>query len=81
MVTVAESIDADALRIRHEFLSRPDLRASADSVALLLDISPRHAHLLLESLARDGFLHQEPNGEYVHVTARRAPMALAPTLP
>jgi len=30
MITVAEPIDLDALRIRHEFLTVPDLRLSAD---------------------------------------------------
>jgi DNA-binding IclR family transcriptional regulator len=65
MIAVAESIDADALRIRHMFLSGPDLHASADEVALLLGLSPRHACVLLESLAHDGFLRQTVDGRYV----------------
>jgi hypothetical protein len=52
MITVAEPIDADVLRIRHEFLTRPDLHASADTVSLILDISVRHAQDLLERGAR-----------------------------
>ena len=69
MITVAEPIDADALRIRHEFLARPDLRLSARTAALLLDISPRHAQRLLDSLAREQFLHQEIGGEYRRTAA------------
>jgi DNA-binding IclR family transcriptional regulator len=65
MIAVAESIDADALRIRHMFLSEPAMRASADDIALLLDLSSRHARALLESLAHDGFLRQTTDGRYV----------------
>ena len=64
MITVAEPIDADALRIRHEFLSLPGLRASADSYAALLGIPQRHAVLIFESLVRDGFLRRTSDGEY-----------------
>jgi DNA-binding IclR family transcriptional regulator len=69
VITVAEPIDADALRIRHEFLARPDLRLSARTVALLLDVSPRHAQRLLNSLARERFLQQESGGEYCRTAA------------
>ena len=64
MIDVAESIDADALRIRHMFLSGPDLRASADDIALLFGLSSRHARVLLDSLVRDGFLRQTIDGRY-----------------
>ena len=69
MITVAAPIDADTLRIRHEFLIRPDLRLSAPTVALLLDISPRQAQRLLDALAREGFLQQELGGEYRRAAA------------
>ena len=68
MITVAAPIDADTLRIRHEFLTRPDLRLSAGTIALLLDISPRHAQRLLDALAREGFL-QELGGKYCRTAA------------
>lgn len=64
MIIVADPIDADALRVRHEFLVRPDLRLSARTVALLLDISPSHAERLLDALTGDGFLRRDFDGEY-----------------
>ena len=64
MITIAAPIDADGLRIRHEFLSLPDLHASADDVAALLGVSSRHATVLLESLVRDGFLQRTRDGKY-----------------
>jgi hypothetical protein len=64
VITIAAPIDADSLRIRHEFLVRPDLRLSARTVALLLDISPTHAERLLDALTGDGFLRRDCNGEY-----------------
>jgi DNA-binding IclR family transcriptional regulator len=60
----AEPIEADVLRIRHEFLTRPELRLSSRTVALLLNISSRQADRLLESLVREGFLQKESSGEY-----------------
>jgi len=71
VITVAEPIDADALRIRHEFLARPDLRLSVRTAALLLDISPRQAQRLLDALARERFLQQEFGGEYRRTAAAR----------
>jgi len=68
MITVAEPIDADTLRTRHEFLTRRDLRASADGVAELLGLPLRHAVVILESLADDGFLKRTADGRYVRVS-------------
>ena len=65
MIAIAAPIDADALRARNEFLTRPGLHASADAVARILDVSPRRANALLDSLARDGFLERTGDGEYV----------------
>lgn len=65
MITVAEPIEADALRMRHEYLTLPDLCASVESCAQFLDIPPRHARLILESLVRDGFLQRNGDGRYV----------------
>jgi DNA-binding IclR family transcriptional regulator len=64
VITIADPIDADALRVRHEFLVRPDLRLSARTVAQLLGISPSHAERLLDALAREGFLRREFDGKY-----------------
>jgi predicted transcriptional regulator of viral defense system len=71
MIAVAEPIDADTLRIRHEFLRVPGLHASANDVSRLLDVSLRHARLVLESLARDGFLERTTDGQFVRCQDRR----------
>lgn len=68
MITVAEPIDADALRIRHEFLSAPDLCVSVDEVVALLGLQPRHALLILESLVWEGFLARLPDGRYARTS-------------
>ena len=69
MITFADPIDLDALRIRHEFLALPDLRASVDVVAALLHVTDRHASLILEPLVREGFLERSADGQYVRSTA------------
>jgi hypothetical protein len=55
MIALAEPIDADVLRVRNEFLTRPDLHASADAVARLVDVTPRHAAVILDSLVHEDF--------------------------
>ena len=75
MITVAEPIDLDALRIRNEFLTVPDLCASVDSCAQFLDVPPRHALLILESLVHEGFLQRNGDGRYVRTAS---PPALVP---
>jgi hypothetical protein len=69
MITVAEPIDADTLRIRHEFLCERDLRLSAEDVAELLGVPLRHAILILESLVFEGFLGRTADGQYVRTLA------------
>ena len=64
MVTLAEPIDLDTLRIRHEFLADSDLRLSADTAAALLNVSQRHALVALESLVIERFLVRLPDGGY-----------------
>ena len=64
MITVAEPIDADTLRIRHEFLVQPDLCLSADVAATVLGVPLRHASLILESLVFEQFLARTPGGQY-----------------
>ena len=70
MITIAEPIDADTLRIRHEFLTQRDLRLSSDGVAELLGVPLRHAVIILESLAQDRFLMHTADGRYARSLAR-----------
>jgi hypothetical protein len=65
MITVAEPIDADTLRVRHEFLTQPDLCMSADVVAAMLGVPQRHASIILESLVFERFLARTANGQYI----------------
>lgn len=69
MTTFADPIDFDALRIRHEFLTLPDLRASVDAIGTLLHLSNRHARLILDSLVLEGFLDCGADGQYVRSAA------------
>ena len=68
MITFAEPIDLDTLRIRHEFILVPEQRASVSRIAAAFDIAPRHALAALESLVADRFLERTPDGQYVRVT-------------
>ena len=69
MITLAEPTDLDGLRLRTEFLSRPDLRMNVSNAAQLVGIRLHHAAALLESLEREGFLVHLEDGSY-----RRAPL-------
>ena len=64
MIAVAEPIDADTLRLRHEFLALPDLCVSAEACAQLLGVPLRRAVGVLESLASEGFLDRTDRGRY-----------------
>jgi DNA-binding IclR family transcriptional regulator len=68
VITFAEPIDLDTLRIRHEFILVPDRRASVTQIAAALDIAPRHALAALESLVANQFLERTPDAQYVRVT-------------
>lgn len=65
MITVAEPTDADALRVRHQFLTDPDLCLSADDVVAQLQVQRRHAVVILDALVRDGFLRRTCDGRYI----------------
>ena len=65
MICVADPIDADTLRVRHEFLSRPDLQVSVDEVARRFQTLPRHARIMLESLVQEGFLVRTGDDQYL----------------
>ena len=64
MITLAEPIDLDTLRIRHEYLADSEVQHSADTVAALLNVSQRHALVALESLVMERFLVRLPDGRY-----------------
>jgi hypothetical protein len=65
MITIADPIDLDTLRIRHEFLAVPDLRVSVDRTAAQYHLASRHALVALESLVWEGFLARTADGQYV----------------
>jgi NAD kinase len=72
MVTFAPAVDADQLRLRHEFLAMPGLTLTASQTARLLDVRLIHAEELLASLESEGLLVHTPSGAY-----RRAEPPLA----
>jgi hypothetical protein len=64
MIAIADAIDADALRVRSEFLEMPGLAMTVAQTALLFGLSTAHAKTLLDTLEVDGFLISYPNGAY-----------------
>jgi DNA-binding IclR family transcriptional regulator len=64
MVIFADAIDADVLRIRHEFLDMPGLVLTVTQAARLYDLSTPHARAMLDTLEAEGFLVSGPNGVY-----------------
>ena len=69
MITIAEPIDLDSLRIRHEFLVVPDLHLSAATAAAALQVSQRHAIVVLEALVVERFLIRLADGRYARPPA------------
>jgi hypothetical protein len=68
MIVMADAIDADVLRIRHEFLEMPGLAQTVAQTACLYALSMAHAKTLLETLEAEGFLIGGPNGAYRRTT-------------
>ena len=64
MLVLADAIDADILRIRHEFLDMPGLVLTVSQTARLYDLSSSHARALLETLEAEGFLVSGPSGVF-----------------
>ena len=56
MIALADAIDADALRLRHEFLTMPGLILTVAQTARLLDLSRPHAQRLVDALESEGFV-------------------------
>jgi hypothetical protein len=67
MIALADPIDADLLRVRHQYLTDPGLTLSAADIVAQLHVQPRHARGILESLAWEGFLSRDHDGRYVRV--------------
>ncbi len=65
MIVRAEPTDADALRVRDEFLVDPHLEMPVDSCAQLLGIRHDHAAAILETLVAESFLDRTTDGRYV----------------
>jgi DNA-binding IclR family transcriptional regulator len=68
MIALADAIDADALRLRHEFLTMPGLVLTVAQTARLFDLSRAHAQRLLDALEAEEFLTGGTVGVY-----RRSP--------
>ena len=64
MIAPAAPIEADALRLRHEFLSVPALSLTEQQVARLLGVRTVHAAELLASLERERLLTRADSGAY-----------------
>jgi hypothetical protein len=64
VITVADPLDLDVLRIRHEFLTVPDLQLSPQEVAALLNVSRHHAEAMLDGLVSEHFLSRTADRAY-----------------
>jgi hypothetical protein len=64
MIAIADAIDADVLRIRHEFLAKPGLVLTVAQTADLYALSTAHAKTLLDTLEAEGFLISYLNSDY-----------------
>ena len=72
MITIADAIDLDTLRIRHEFLVTPGLVLTPAQTASCYALSASHSKALLEALEAEGFLVAGPNGAYRRSTVERS---------
>ena len=64
MIAVAAPIEADVLRLRHEFLSMPALTLTVPQVARLLGVRTEYAAELLRALTQDRLLTRAETGAY-----------------
>ena len=64
MITGTDASDADALRIRYEFLEMPALWLTVEQAARLLEIRSDRAATTLAALEHDGFLMRTSIGAY-----------------
>ena len=73
MIVIADAIDADVLRIRHEFLQTPGLVLTVAQTAALYALSTAHAATLLETLEGEGFLVRDSSGAFRRAMPRTGP--------
>jgi hypothetical protein len=73
MITVAEPTDADALRVRHQFLIDPDLCLSAGDVVAPQHVHPPQALVILDALVQDGFLRRTCDARYIRAHTGDSP--------
>jgi len=64
MIDLAPPIEADVLRLRHEFLEMPGVRLTVPQAARLLGVRLDHAAALLAELESDDFLLRTPDGAF-----------------
>jgi len=64
MITIAPAVDADTLRLRHEFLSQPTLALTVPQIARLLSIRAEHAAGMAALLEDEGWLRRSADGKY-----------------
>jgi len=64
MISVAAPIEADVLRLRHEFLSMPTLSLTVPQVARLLGVRTEYAAELLHALTQERLLTSADSGAY-----------------
>jgi hypothetical protein len=64
MISVAAPIEADVLRLRHEFLSMPALTLTVPQVARLLGVRTEYAAELLHALTQERLLTRAETGAY-----------------
>ena len=62
MLVAADPIDADVLRLRHEFLSLPGLRLTVPQIARMLDLRVNQAETVVGTLVEKGFLIHAADG-------------------
>jgi hypothetical protein len=64
MITMASPVDADLLRLRHEYISSPMLSLTAAQVARLLSVRIDKAIVILSTLEEESWLTRTPTGLY-----------------
>ena len=64
MITIAAPVDADSLRLRHEFLAAPALCLTVTQTARLLGIRAEHAAAILATFEEEGWLIRTATGLY-----------------
>ena len=64
MMTMASPVDADLLRLRHEYISAPTLSLTVAQVARLLSVRIDTATVILTTLEEESWLTRTPTGLY-----------------